>query len=287
MEVEINTRSGPETYYYYTREEADEIGMMYLEDWRQASGAGQKVLTDDGYVVPVIKVGTNGRDGQRTFVRIPTGTFEAIDRVKMDIERKKNRFSFTGDYPQNLRITTRIRMLAMHVGGNLVDPMEAHRALWPGMKDSSRHSHLKRILQDPKVQALMREELKDALKNAGVNDRYVIDKLKDRVEDDGVSDNTFFGVIDRLTDLIDKAHDEPAPQAQLPALAGVSLEALKQITADGTVTEEAKISLQQGVSSQQLIGEEPELDASGYEDATVKEEVLEDRDAEDDADHAI
>ena len=282
--VKIKTREGPEEFIYFSQEEADEIGMCYLENWREASGPGQRVLTDDGHVVTVLNVGGSGRDGQRTWVRIPTGTFEAIPRVKMTTERRKNRFSFNGEYAE-VKITNRVRLFAMHVGGNMIDPREAHKSIWPNMKPPSRKTHMNRLLRDEKVKKLMRQELQDALKAEGVDETYIIRKLKSLIEDrDEVADKTVLEVIDRLDALMDKAHDEKGGTPQLPGgiFAGLTMEKIRELANGDTNTE--RISLTQGVSSQQLVGEEPDLDSTGYEEAHVTEEGIEDRDAEDDAD---
>jgi len=277
--IEIKTRNGPESHVYFTQEEADEIGCLYEEDWRAATKAGQRVLTDDGWVVPVLKVYDS--DGNK-LVRIPTGTFQAKRGKQMDTEKRQNRFNLSGVEDGKITITNRVRVFAFNVANQNQDPFAVHEKIWPNMAPATRVAHLNRLLRNEEVRELMRKELKEALKTHGVDDSYVIQKLKGLVEQEEVSDRTVLDVLDRMIGLIDRTEEKQGE------FHGINFEEVREQIAGGQERiERREVSLVQGVSSAKLIGEEPDLDASQYEDSSVKEETLEDRDAEDDAVDAV
>ena len=89
-------------WVYYTREEADSLGIGYLGDWRSvvADIDGQYLLSEDGWVVPVIWCRVASVFPKYRDFQVATGRFLTSPGSSFTSEMRENRWSYSGKRPE-------------------------------------------------------------------------------------------------------------------------------------------------------------------------------------------
>lgn len=180
---------GKNTWTYYTEEEAQERGIEYEADWRNGV-AGGHVLTDDGWVAPVVH---NGRASHGTYpwVRIPTGTFLGYPKEKMTSEEREDRHSFLGkrtDYKNPHRRLTKNERRFVLFFLKTFDTVQAYWEVIEKKKDRTLpEAEMERrayryATQRANVRMAIEKGTEQILEKAGLTKEWWARKLKDTVE---------------------------------------------------------------------------------------------------------
>lgn len=181
--VEWKSRQGPVCHPIYSREEADEIGIAYAENLRLDPAEGSWILTDDGFVVQILKAGL--LRGKNRWIRTCTGTFNLDDgSTRVDTLPRTSRYSISGKQ----RPASHVRpapeweqfgiLLAMGKG-----PDEAYRACYPAANDPAyiRYQSTK-LMRKPEVQVIVAEKIEEVLKALKIDNRFILGRYKELAE---------------------------------------------------------------------------------------------------------
>lgn len=177
--VTIRHKDGPRDYEVLERSEADARGLLYLQDWREATEPGQWVLSDDGNVVEILAVmRTNGLGG---LLRTCTGTFSKLGKA-LTTERRECRYTLTGKMPlSKVRNDTKLRsFVAMLEAGH--PPYTAYDRVYGVKSPDKRRRRVKQLLEHPEVMAMISQKLQDALLAAGLDESWVLKRFKSVVD---------------------------------------------------------------------------------------------------------
>lgn len=184
-EVKYDTRQGPVVHMIYEPEEADRLGIEYFtRSSFSLIRQGDWILTDDGYVVQVVRLGA-GRNGQR-WLRTCTGTFPLDERkAKIDTEPRESRYSFSGKIRKqsHQRFNDQMLHFAKLVARGM-DIATAYKTVYPDT-NSDRYAKEKgiQLLGKQEVQKALDKELGDILKALGIDREYVLSGYKELAED--------------------------------------------------------------------------------------------------------
>jgi hypothetical protein len=210
--IQYKGRKGKETHHVYSVEEADELGVPYLPDWRDFERAGQWILTDDQNVVEVLATGKM-RTGT-PWLRTATGSFLHSSGTILDTKPRDSRYTFNGLKVANqpFRITERQRQWIMLFARGL-DPVKSYLRIFRG----SSHEHAERrvfdLLKRPEVKAIVRKEVENTCRTLGIDEEFVLSKMKNWVDNDDMSDNVRFKCLNTLAEIIEvtpeKKNGEP------------------------------------------------------------------------------
>jgi hypothetical protein len=196
--VRINKSGGQRRRHVtYSREEADAIGLIVIEDWRDGM-PGQWVQTEDGYVVEILKSGLL-RKGTK-WVRTVHGTF-LTTTGHMTTEKRQDRFTFTGRKAhKEFKMSTRIKAWAsMVVLGH--DPVQTYLSVFSTESKSWAEQRVVFLLKNPEVMEFMRSELKPILAELGITQKSVIKGYLD-IFTEGDSDNVRLKALNELAIMV-------------------------------------------------------------------------------------
>ena len=204
--VQYKGKSGREEHFLYTIEEADELGIPYLGEWRDFERIGQWILTDDQMVVEILSAGKM-RSGT-PWLRTATGSFLASSGTTLETTRRDSRYTFNGKKISNqpFRVTERQRQWILLFARG-ADPVKSYLKIFRG----SSHRHAERrvfdLLKRPEVKKVLRQEVEATCKTLGIDEEYVLGKIKAFVDEEDISDNVRFKCLNLLAEIIDVAPD--------------------------------------------------------------------------------
>ena len=208
---------------------------------------GDCVYTDDLYVCQVLKVfyitvpGTNER---KKCVRTVCGSFVVGQaNAKMLGERgvATNIYTFSGNYDsinkiRETKTSSKKLLFAQYVAAGM-DLSQAYSIVYPKAKDESYiKSAANKLLQQKKVQQMVKEEIKEILNAEGVSPEYIIRLYKD-IADISERDTDRLRSLDALAKM-SGLFDTDKKQEQLTVWAGFSPEQMEAIKGGET---EAKV----------------------------------------------
>lgn len=167
----------------YTKKEADDKGIAYKEDWRNAS-EGEWICTEDGYVAPVMKT-RSMTSGAIEYV-YPFG--RAFHNQKMGLEflpHKKNRsyHHVTGRHEceyESRKFRTR-RAVSAYVSMLLAGKID-YEVLSNIYRPGTDEKRMKIMLTNRAVKKMIEAELKEVLNKHGITKDYAVEKLKKAME---------------------------------------------------------------------------------------------------------
>lgn len=181
--VTINTRAGREEHTFYEPAEAENIGLIVVDDWRE-SEEGDWILSDDGWVVQVLKTGRLRRGTK--WVRTPHGTY--LVTGELTTAERASRFTFTGRKPGNeFRMSKRIKAWAASVVMGQ-DALRAYLNIFQSKNTEWAERRVVFLLKQPEVVDFMKHELKPILEKLGIDQELVIQGYLDLFRE-GDSDN--------------------------------------------------------------------------------------------------
>lgn len=185
--VTYKTRQGNESHDILTPKEAEKRGIRFLSDYRILDAKGQFILTDDGFVVEVLRYGqvAEGTNKGKRWIRTCTGTF-SID-VKfpyVDTEPRESRFTFNGKARKHSHQKFAIEwdVFAEYLVRGY-KPMEAYKMVYPNTK-TDRYAHEKSLLLMSKkeVKRIVSKKLEDVFAELEIDDKFILQRYKDLAE---------------------------------------------------------------------------------------------------------
>jgi hypothetical protein len=169
----------------YTREEADLHKIPYRE-WFLVDGVGQWGLSTDGMVVECLairKVGKGGLMYEFSAGRVMRGSrvFEVMPRVHLRdwwgltpgwwVEREKTK-------ERTKRVVQ--AYVTMMLGPGKVDWAKLGNIYRPDQQIPE--ATVRRLFKQKEIQSMVTDEMKDALKKAGISKDFVLEKIKRALE---------------------------------------------------------------------------------------------------------
>lgn len=169
------TRNG--THIIYTREQADMAGISY-KNWNDTSTQkGDWILTDDNYVLQILNLydcrGKRPSSGRlfRTCVGGANQTGSKTYRVDSD-EGKMGNAYYQKDPPAS---PMEKRAVDLILGG--MPQMEAIQTIFPNNKNPKRK--LREVMMKKSVVEYMTEQMKTAFREAGMDETWIAERLKE------------------------------------------------------------------------------------------------------------
>ena len=165
-------------------------GMIVQTNWREGE-PGEWVMADDDCVIQILRRGrmhrTKGKIKIREYVGTCTGTYIVSAKSKMDTSRRENIYSFGGTRHSddilldrtNLSTCEHAFVLYMSQG---VPMDEAYLKAFPTENRRYAFSRAKKLVKTERVTTAMKEELKPVLEELGINESYVLEKIKATAE---------------------------------------------------------------------------------------------------------
>jgi hypothetical protein len=212
-EVVYRARKEMRRHPVYTRAEADAMGLIVVEDWRDGE-RGQWVQTEDGHVVMVLRTGVLRRGTK--WVRSPHGTFlETTGHMTTD--KRNSRYTFTGRKAnKEFKMSQRVAAWATAVAHG----QPALKSYMDHFQSSSLRWAEQRVvflLKRPEVIEHMKKELEPILEKLGVNPEFVIQGFVD-IFKEGDSDNVRLKALTELAFLtgVKEEKKQDAPEGYFP-----------------------------------------------------------------------
>jgi hypothetical protein len=209
-------------------------------DWRHGD-EGDWVYTDDLYVCQILRVfyvtvPSNGK--RQKCIRTVCGSFVVPQKnIKMLGQKgvAKNIYTFSGNYDSINKIrekktSSKKFLFAQYVAAGM-DSGQAYSILYPKAKDEQYiKTAVSKLLQQKKVQQMVKEEIRELLSTEGVSPEYIIRLYKD-IADISERDSDRLRSLDALAKM-SGLFDTEKKQEQLTVWAGFSPEQLEAIKSD-------------------------------------------------------
>ena len=175
-----------------------------MPNWRK-SKEGDWVLSDDGQVCQVLKRG-EAKQKYKThhYIRTIIGTFLCRPDTVMEGEMRQNIYTFSpsGNYAyEQIKArenpTRREFLFAKYVakGDNIV---EAFKRAYPSNNDEYAEKQSKLLLSTERVKSLIREEIDKVLNEAEITPLYILERMKDIIENPGARDSDKVSILKEL-----------------------------------------------------------------------------------------
>jgi len=183
----INHESGTKEYIVYEKEEADAAGVDYVP-WREAE-VGKHVLTDDGLVAEVIKwtrYSSSPRgDKDKHYIRCPWGAAFVFPHIPTQLLKgrgRKNKYDVSGKLTKVEKEMTSSLMKNMAMVYAMT--MNQEKTLNHVYPEATRQEYrqLKRKMCTKVFRDMVRQELREHLDAAGINEAKALTFLKEIVE---------------------------------------------------------------------------------------------------------
>lgn len=206
-------------------------------DWRRGK-EGDWVYTDDLCVCQVLRVFyvTVPSSGKRQkCIRTVCGSFVVGQKnVKMlgEYGVADNIYTFSGNYDsinkiRDTKVSSKKLLFAQYVAAGM-DLSQAYSIVYPKAKDKQYiKTAANKLLQQKKVQKMVKEEIKEILNSEGVTPEYIIQKYKD-IADISDRDTDRLRSLDALAKM-SGLFDTEKKQEQLTVWAGFTPEQLEAI----------------------------------------------------------
>ena len=209
-------------------------------DWRRGK-EGDWVYTDDLHVCQILRVfyvtvPSTGK--KQKCVRTVCGSFVVgQENLKMLGERgvAENIYTFSSTYDtirsvRDKKVSSKKLLFAQYVAAGM-DLSKAYSIVYPKAKDSQYiKTAANKLLQQKKVQQMVKEEIKDILNAEGVSPEYIIRLYKD-IADISERDSDRLRSLDALAKM-SGLFDTEKKQEQLTVWSGFSPEQLEAIKND-------------------------------------------------------
>ena len=175
-----------------------------VPDWRTGQ-EGDWILSDDGQVCQVLRRKQAKQKYKSVeYIRTIIGTFICRPEVEMKGEMRKNIYTFSpgGNYAyeqikDRKNPTRREFLFAKYVatGENIVD---AFKSAYPTNNDEYADRQSKLLLSTERVRSLIREEIDKVLNEAEITPLYILEKMKDIIENPHARDGDKVNLLKEL-----------------------------------------------------------------------------------------
>ena len=211
-------------------------------DWKHGN-EGDWVYTDDLHVCQVLRIFyvTVPSTGKRQkCIRTVCGSFVVSQKnIKMLGEHgvADNIYTFSGNYDsineiRDKKVSSKKFLFAQYVAAGM-DSSQAYSILYPKAQDEQYiKTAANKLLQQKKVQQMVKEEIKEILNAEGVSPEYIIRLYKD-IADISERDSDRLRSLDALAKM-SGLFETDKKQEQLTVWAGFSPEQLEAIKSDKT-----------------------------------------------------
>lgn len=195
--------------------EADNLGIEYSADWRNAS-KGDWVLTADEKVLQVLGRRDYKKDRKKKIYLIRTGYGETPTYKSQLYSRKRPDYEWDTRYKKGLTRNVKPTALQSAFIHQLTENFEPDdRGMWsvPDILDAymsvycdnNPSSSLRRamaILRKDTVKTAMSKIMKERLESVGIDDEYVARKYKKFIEDNEAPASTRLQALNRVSDIM-------------------------------------------------------------------------------------
>ena len=195
-------------HYVYELEEVPS-DISFNKNWREAE-VGDWVLTDDDYVIQVLRKGTmlkaKGKKRKVHYIGTCTGTFPAIKTAKMDASRRENIYSF-GGRPEAESVMKRDSLTkyeAIFVNYIIagMDPKDAYMKAFKTRNPGYAGIKAGRLLKTERVTSEMKKELEPVMEELGIDESFILKAIKE-VAELSDKDETRLKALFKLSDILD------------------------------------------------------------------------------------
>lgn len=168
------------SHWVYTPQEAEEKGIQYKEAWRDGE-EGDWVLTDDGYVVQILKRGRLNRSSD--YYRTCIGVFPGNPKAVMDTVERECRWTLNGKSPEGAqkRTTPMVKQFAEYMAsgviGGKVDPAAIYKSLNPKASDRTAREKSQWLMRRKDVREIISREIAGILEKMGCSKEWLIEQL--------------------------------------------------------------------------------------------------------------
>ena len=228
--VEWRSRQGPVCHTIYERSEADELGIKYATKLREDPCEGLWILTDDGRVLQILKMGLL-RNGQR-WIRTAIGTYNVDDPgTVVDTAERASRWTLGGSYRKysHQRPAPEWTQFGILVAAGM-PPEAAYRAVYPeATKPAYIREKTTALLQKEEVRLIMSQKVEEVLKALHIDATFILRRYKDLAENadsDAVSIQAL-NSLSRIAGIIDPMGGKQVRGA--PMFVGLSQEQLRMV----------------------------------------------------------
>jgi|TARA_R110002051_G_scaffold88750_2_gene156458 hypothetical protein len=231
----FKTIKGKNHYLYSTIEEFKtqhpnlEPGCIQKK-WRFGN-TGDWVLTDDDYVVQVLKAGYIKRpNGQKVkYIRTVCGSFLVKGKKEMCGLVAENIYTFSGtnEYKRFLSkndTTSKEILFAQYVAKG-VSPVDAYLKIYGTKNEKYAQQQSGRLLKTERMQKMIREEIQLVLNEESVSLNYIVRRFK-QVADGGKRDGDVLRSLESLAKISGLYEQEQSNHQELTVWGGFSAEQL-------------------------------------------------------------
>lgn len=179
------------------------------KNWR-TSNINEWVLADDGGVLQVLRKGTmqkaKGKVREINYIGTCTGTYPCTISAVLDTSRRKNIYSFSGEYSQTLieqrrKLTNNEELFVQYLASGV--PMrEAYLMAFPTNDERYALSQAKTITKTERIKTAMKKELEPIVTELGITPEYVLGVIKD-IAELSERDETRLKAVMKLSDILD------------------------------------------------------------------------------------
>lgn len=179
------------------------------KDWRN-SNIDEWVLADDGGVLQVLRKGlmqkARGKNRAINYIGTCTGTYPCTKSAVLDTSRRKNIYSFSGEFSQTLieqrrKLTSNEELFVQYLASGV--PMrDAYLKAFPTNDERYALSQAKTITKTERIRTAMKKELEPIINELGITPEYVLGVIKD-IAEVSERDETRLKAITKLSDILD------------------------------------------------------------------------------------
>ena len=183
--------------------------LIVQANWREGQ-VGDWVRADDDCVIQVLRRGKmlrrTGKNKVREYIGTCTGTFPAVDTVKMDTSRREDIYSFGGRKVQDRifdkKNLSKCEEYFVTLLANKVSPEEAYLKAFPTNNRKYAFEKAGTLVRTERVKTAMKEELKPVLEELDIDERFVLKTIKEVIST-SEKDETRLKALFKLADIMD------------------------------------------------------------------------------------
>ena len=228
----FKTIKGKNHYLYSTIEKhkREHPGCDIKKEWRFGN-TGDWVLTDDGYVVQILKAGKIKRPNNKKvkYIRTICGSFLTEGKKEMCGLIAENIYTFSGtnEYKKFLSksdVTSKEVMFAQYVAKG-VSPVDAYLKTYDTENERYAKQKSGQLLKTERMQKMIREEVQLVLNEERVSLNYIVRRFK-QVADAGKSDAGVLRSLESLAKIAGLYEQQQSSHQELTVWGGFSPEQL-------------------------------------------------------------
>ena len=177
--------------------------------WRDAN-IHDWVLADDGGVLQVLRKGlmqkAKGKKRAINYIGTCTGTYPCTKSAVLDTSRRKNIYSFSGEYSQTLieqrrKLTSNEELFVQYLASGVPIRYSYLKAFHTN-DERYALSQDKTITKTERIRTAMKKELEPIVNELGITPEYVLGVIKD-IAEVSERDETRLKAVTKLSDILD------------------------------------------------------------------------------------